>query len=100
MITNKNIVSISQMRKETESVLDKVDKLDMPLYLFSRSKIKAVLVNPEKYAEMQEIIDDYFDQKELLSVTDEELKSARDWSEVREEIKAEIRNESKNSLKS
>lgn len=83
MITNKNIVSISQMRKETESVLDKVEKLDMPLYLFSHSKIKAVLLNPDKYAEMQKIVEDYFDQQELLSISNDELKSAEDWNKVK-----------------
>lgn len=86
MITNKNIVSISQMRKETESVLNKVEKLDMPLYLFSRSKIKAVLLNPDKYAEMQEIIEDYSDQQELLSISKDELKSAKDWNKAKSDL--------------
>lgn len=86
MITNKNIVSISQMRKETEAVLKKIDQKDVPLYLFSRSKIKAVLLNPEKYAEMQEIIEDYYDQQELLSVTEKELRSAQDWDKVKSEL--------------
>ena len=86
MITNNNVVSISQMRKDTDMVMDKIDKLDIPIYLFSRSKIKAVLVNPEKYAEMEEMIEDYLDQKELLSIDKNEISQAEDWEKAKSSL--------------
>jgi len=86
MITDKNVISISQMRKETESVLDKVKNLGQPVYLFSRSQIKAVLLNPEEFAKMQELIENYHDQRELLGVTEDELKQAEDWNKVKAKV--------------
>lgn len=86
MITSSNIVSISQMRKDTESVMKKIAGTEHPLYLFSRSKIKAVIVNPEKFAEMQEMIEDYLDAQELLTVDNDELVKAEDWQKTKAKI--------------
>ena len=86
MITNENIVSISQMRKDTGMVMKKVDKMDFPVYLFSRSKIKAVLINPVKYAEMQEMIEDYLDGQELLAISQDELKNVEDWQSAKSKL--------------
>lgn len=83
MITNKNIVLISQIRKNAEMVMHKIDKSDQPLYLFSRSKIKAVMLNPEKFAQMQEMIENYLDQQTLLSVDKGEMAKAEDWNKVK-----------------
>lgn len=88
MITNNNIVSISQMRKDTDMVMKKVDKMDLPIYLFSRSKIKAVLINPLKFAQMQEMIEDYLDGQELLAIGQDELEKAEDWQKVKTELLA------------
>jgi PHD/YefM family antitoxin component YafN of YafNO toxin-antitoxin module len=87
MITNNNIVSISQMRKETDAVMRKIDSSDQPVYLFSRSKIKAVMINPDKFAEMQEIIEDYEDQKALMSIGKKELELAEDWEKIKTKLK-------------
>ena len=86
MITKDNIVSISQMRKETERILKKIDHTDRPLYLFSRSQIKAVLVNPEEFAKMQQMVEDYLDQQELLGVSADELKGGENWEKVKAQI--------------
>ena len=86
MITNENVVSISQIRKETDAVLKKIDRFDRPYYLFSRSQIKAVLINPNEFAKMQQIVEDYLDQQELLKITGDELKTGRDFKKVKPEI--------------
>lgn len=86
MITNENIVSISQMRKDTDLVMKKIDSLDSPIYLFSRSKIKAVLVNPVKYAEMQKMAEDFLDQQELMAINQDELNKAKDWQKTKSTI--------------
>jgi len=87
MITNNNIVSISQMRKDTDTVMRKIDNIDQPVYLFSRSKIKAVMIHPDKFAKMQEIIEDYEDQKALLAVGKTELAVAEKWDKIKTELK-------------
>ncbi|PIT97408.1 hypothetical protein COT77_01485 [Candidatus Berkelbacteria bacterium CG10_big_fil_rev_8_21_14_0_10_41_12] len=89
MITKNNIIPISQIRKEAEKVLDKISRNDQPFYLFSRSQIKAVLVNPEKFAEMQEMVEDYLDQQELLKVTPDELKTAEEWTRAKSKLEDE-----------
>jgi PHD/YefM family antitoxin component YafN of YafNO toxin-antitoxin module len=86
MITKRNVVSISQMRKNADSVLEKVDTLNQPIYLFSRSQIKAVLLSPEKYAELQELTENFLDQQELLAVSAEELKKAETWEKAKAQV--------------
>jgi len=86
MVTKDNVVSISQMRKDAAGVLGRVETVDGPLYLFSRSQIKAVLVSPEKFAEMEEMVEDYLDQRELLAVRDHELKKAVDWKKAKAKL--------------
>ena len=83
MLTNDDIVSISQMRKNTDEVLKKVSARDRPVYLFSRSKIKAILLDPVSFARMQKINENYLDQQELLSVDEDELAGALDWDKVK-----------------
>ncbi len=87
MITNNNIVSISQMRKDTDMVMRKIDNSDQPIYLLSRSKIKAVMVHPDKFAEMQQIIEDYEDQKALMAISKTELATAEKWDDIKSELK-------------
>jgi PHD/YefM family antitoxin component YafN of YafNO toxin-antitoxin module len=85
MITENNTASISQMRKETEMVLKKADHL--PVYLFSRSQIKAVLVNPGEFAKMQEMVENYLDQQELLGISADEMRKGDDWEKAKAQIK-------------
>jgi PHD/YefM family antitoxin component YafN of YafNO toxin-antitoxin module len=87
MITNDNIVSISQMRKETDEVLKKISAKGRPVYLFSRSRVKAVLLDPEHFAKMQEVNENYLDQQELLSVDEAEISGALDWDKVKAKLK-------------
>ena len=81
MITKDNIIPISKMRSDTKAVLKKL-RSHQPLYLFSRSSPKAVLLDIDDYASMQEIVEDYFDSQELLSVTNKEIAEAEDFEKV------------------
>lgn len=78
MITKDNIIPISKMRTDTKAVLKKL-KSHQPLYLFSRSAPQAVLLGIDDYAALQEMIEDYEDTQELLSISQKEIDEAEDF---------------------
>ena len=66
------------MRTDTKAVLAKL-KSHQPLYLFSRSAPQAVLLGIDDYALLQEMIEDYQDTQELLSISQKEIDEAKDF---------------------
>lgn len=69
---------MSKMRTDTKAVLKKL-KSHQPLYLFSRSTPQAVLLGIDDYASLQEMIEDYKDKQELLSISQKEIDEAEDF---------------------
>lgn len=78
MITKDNIIPISKMRTDTKAVLKKL-KSHQPLYLFSRSTPQAVLLGIDDYVSLQEMVEDYEDTQELLSISQKEINEAEDF---------------------
>ena len=87
MIKQDNIISISEMRTNTENVLKRLESREA-YYLFSRSKPKAVLLDFDYFADLQEMLEDQFDSHELLLVEDKEIDDATDWQIFKAKITA------------
>jgi len=66
--TVKNTRNITDFRTNPDSILEAVKKLDGPLYLFRGSVPKAIVLDPEKYSNMLEIIEDYQDELRALEL--------------------------------
>jgi prevent-host-death family protein len=61
--TNKNVKTITDMRENATELLKHIEKEGF-LYIFHRSKPKAVMLSVDEFTSLQEIVEDYFDQKE------------------------------------
>ncbi|MEK7527402.1 MAG: type II toxin-antitoxin system Phd/YefM family antitoxin [Patescibacteria group bacterium] len=66
--TVNNTRNITDFRTNPDSILETVKKLDGPLYLFRGSVPKAIVLDPEKYNEMLEMIEDYQDELRALEL--------------------------------
>lgn len=62
--TNKNVKTITDMRENALDLLKQIEKSEDPIYLFHHSKPKAVLLSLEEYIKLQEILEDYLEEKE------------------------------------
>ena len=87
MIKQDNIISISEMRTNTENVLKRLESRQA-YYLFSRSKPKAVLLDFDYFADLQEMLEDHLDSQELLSIEDKEIDEATNWKTFKAKIAA------------
>ncbi len=61
--TSKNVKTITDFRKNPDSILESVQGKSDPLYLFRGSEPKAVVLDIEEYAHLMEVLEDYHDYK-------------------------------------
>jgi len=64
MLTTKNTKTISDMRLNAPQLLDQVAKSQEALYIFYKSRPKAVLLSLSKYQYLLDIFEDYLDSQE------------------------------------
>lgn len=64
MLTAKNTKTISDMRLNAQKLLDQVTKSQEALYIFYKSKPKAVLLSLQRYQYLLSIFEDYIDSQE------------------------------------
>lgn len=58
MINPSAISTISELRLKTKEVLKKADK--EPVFLFSRSTLKGVILSYKNYKELIDLLEDYY----------------------------------------
>ncbi|OGY26270.1 MAG: hypothetical protein A2Z24_02010 [Candidatus Woykebacteria bacterium RBG_16_44_10] len=61
MLDPKNVLSVTELKTKTSKVLEQVRKTKEPVYIMSRSKPKAVLIDLEKYNSLEEALEDLED---------------------------------------
>jgi len=64
MLTAKNTKTISDMRLNAQKLLDQATKSQEALYIFYKSKPKAVLLSLQRYQYLLSIFEDYVDSQE------------------------------------
>lgn len=58
--TTQNVKTVTDMRTKTQNVLKSVSEQGIA-YIFDRSKPKAVIIDIDSFAHLQNIIEDYYD---------------------------------------
>lgn len=58
--TAKNTKTVTDLREKPVELLDQIQKSG-PAFIFQHSKPKAVMLSIEEYANMVEMLEDYFD---------------------------------------
>lgn len=69
--TTKNVKTITDMRQDALGLLKNVEEQGLT-YIFHRTKPKAVMLPIEDFLRIQEIIEDYLDQKEAEKLARED----------------------------
>ena len=59
--TAKNVKTITDLRERALELLDQVKKSAEPVYVFHRSKPKAVILSIEEFSKLKELIEDLED---------------------------------------
>lgn len=60
-LTRENVKTITDMREQAIELLDQVEKSDEPVFLFHRSKPKAVIMSIDEFSHLKELIEDLQD---------------------------------------
>ncbi len=68
--TSKNVKTITDMREDALGLLNLVKKNGVT-YIFYRSEPKAVMLDIDEFARMQELLEDYFDSQEAIKLEKE-----------------------------
>ncbi|MBI2641218.1 type II toxin-antitoxin system prevent-host-death family antitoxin [Candidatus Roizmanbacteria bacterium] len=68
--TSKNVKTITDMREDALGLLELVKKQGVT-YIFHRSKPKAVMIDVDEFARIQELLEDYFDTQEAIKLEKE-----------------------------
>lgn len=68
--TVKNVKTITDMREDALGLLNLVNSEGLA-YIFHRSKPKAVILSLEDFMSMQEILENYIDYKDAVSLKTE-----------------------------
>jgi len=90
MLDPKNVLSVTELKTNTAKVLERVSKTKEPIYIMSRSKPKAVLLDLEKYNHIEEALEDLEDILAVEEVRDEPTISLADFLKKHPEL-AEIK---------
>lgn len=59
--TAQNVKTITDLRERALELLDQVKKTSEPVYVFHRSKPKAVILSIEEFSKLKELIEDLED---------------------------------------
>ena len=68
--TKTNVKTITDMRENALGLLKSVEK-GSPTYIFHRSKPKAVLLGIDDFVKIQELIENYLDEEETHTLSQE-----------------------------
>lgn len=77
MITEEDIITVSELRKNTLAVFKKMNKTNKPLTIFSDSKPVGVIMSIPKYAELQMGYESIIHPQDLLKALKESKKNSR-----------------------
>lgn len=61
MLDPKNVLSVTELKRETSKVLERVSKTKEPIYIMSRSKPKAAVINVKMLKKFEEALEDLED---------------------------------------
>lgn len=86
MLDPKNVLSVTELKRKTSKVLEQVRKTKEPVYIMSRSKPKAVLIDLEKYNSLEEALEDLEDILAVEEVRDEPTISMADFLKKHPEL--------------
>ena len=68
--TQKNTKSVTDLREDTLNLLNDVRKFGH-LYIFHRSSPKAVILSLDEFVKIQEMLEDYMDEKDAMKLSRE-----------------------------
>lgn len=86
MLDPKNVLSVTELKTNTAKVLERVSKTKEPIYIMSRSKPKAVLLDLEKYNHIEEALEDLEDILAVEEVRNEPTISQADFLKKHPEL--------------
>lgn len=69
--TKDNIKTITDMREDALGLLKAAEKMKQPIFLFHRSRPKAVILSMEEFLRIQEMLEDYLENQEARALTKE-----------------------------
>lgn len=86
MLDPKNVLSVTELKTNTAKVLERVSKTKEPIYIMSRSKPKAVLLDLERYNHIEEALEDLEDILAVEEVRNEPTISQADFLKKHPEL--------------
>ncbi len=86
MLDPKNVLSVTELKRKTSKVLERVSKTKEPIYIMSRSKPKAVLLDLERYNHIEEALEDLEDILAVEEVRNELTISQADFLKKHPEL--------------
>ena len=63
MLTDATIMTVTDMRKNADELLDKVAQTDKPVAILRHNKLQAYLLSPETLENLEAFVEDYLDSK-------------------------------------
>ncbi|MBU1085041.1 type II toxin-antitoxin system Phd/YefM family antitoxin [Patescibacteria group bacterium] len=75
--TDNNISTITDMRENTLSLLQSVQKKQSPTIIMYRNSPKAILLSIKKYNQLMEMVEDYLDEELALELEQEALSATQ-----------------------
>ena len=86
MLDPKNVFSVTELKRKTSKVLEQVKKTKEPVYIISRSKPEAVVLDLEKYNSVEEKLGDLEDILAVEEVRGEATISLDDFLKKHPEL--------------
>lgn len=74
-----NIVSITDLKQNTKSVVDKVKSSGQPVIILQRSEVAAVLVDPNHYQYLEQALEDLEDLRAIEERKNEPARLLNDY---------------------
>lgn len=69
--TQDNIKSITDMRENALALLNKAARSEKPIFLFYRSRPKAVMLSLKEFSKLQEMAENYLEDQEAKALAKE-----------------------------
>lgn len=69
--TQNNVKTITDMRENALALLKMIEKGQEPIFLFHRSKPKAVLLSIDEFVKLQEMLEAYLEGEEAKALAKE-----------------------------
>ena len=82
--TTQNTKNVTDMREDAIGLLENVEKVGIT-YIFHHSKPKVVMLPVETFARLHELLEDYYDERELSKLLAKPVKVGKSLQSLNEE---------------